>query len=525
MDIPVSDPESPVLCGDIIPSCEDLSDMSKDISGPTRDSLAPIGERLVSHEKLPAPNEDRSVTEKDIPDPSMNMALSMGGSALVQLLPDLSSLPVKQSAPDEDILVFFEDRDSPSKSTSDGLKGISDPNRNTPVPSKDIRVLDQDTQDIPGNTVGPAIVRQDPIEGAPVLTENIPDLSRDRATSCVDRSIPQADLSVPDRGTPFPDAMAAVRIGARLGEKACRVLGYLNAIRSPKSQSHTLPIGYSRIHEETGVSVNYLRNKILPKLAKARLIAVARKGLEGTTYRLLHEPPYIQLVISGEIPHPSWSPECPSISQRTGGKNEASSQGSDRGKGQRDSGPLPAWVNREHWGQLSSEMVRQLIAKAGSEQRATEILQIITYNETHGPDYLRIPDRHSVLTHYLASPDADIWPNDSGYETLEIRRARIQKELAQKERQIAEEALRARREADQARFLALLSEAQLRWIRQEAKRRVDGLPTSQHVPLESRYTRYKAEEDQIIEEWMDRMAYGETVPTAAEESGPPTLPR
>jgi hypothetical protein len=80
------------------------------------------------------------------------------------------------------------------------------------------------------------------------------------------------------------------------------------------------------------------------------------------------------------------------------------------------------------------------------------------------------------------------------------------------EKALAEEALQARHEAEQAKFVALLSEAQLRWLKQEAKRRVDAKPASGF--LQSRYTLYKGGEDTLIREWMDRAAYGEQVPTA-----------
>jgi hypothetical protein len=34
--------------------------------------------------------------------------------------------------------------------------------------------------------------------------------------------------------------------------------------------------------------------------------------------------------------------------------------------------------------------------------------------------------------------------------------------------------------------------------------------------LSSRYPLYKAEEEEVILEWMDRVAYGEEIPTAGE---------
>jgi hypothetical protein len=111
-----------------------------------------------------------------------------------------------------------------------------------------------------------------------------------------------------------------------------------------------------------------------------------------------------------------------------------------------------------------------------------------------------------------SSPQAEIWPNDDGFETLEMRRAVWERERARREKALAEEALQARQEAEQATFVASLSEAQLRWLKHEAKRRVDAKPASGFV--QSRYTRYKVEEDNVIREWMDRAAYGEQVAPA-----------
>jgi hypothetical protein len=176
---------------------------------------------------------------------------------------------------------------------------------------------------------------------------------------------------------------------------------------------------------------------------------------------------------------------------------------------------LPEWIDKEHWGWLSSERVQQLIEKAGSEARAKEKLDIIAYNETHGSPEQRVRNRRSVLAHYLASPQAEIWPNDNGFETLEMRQASLDRERALKEKALAEEALLARQEAARSVFLAALSEAQLRWIKAEAKRRVDDRPAAKF--LQSRYPLYKAEEDTLMSEWMDRQAYGETVPESTED--------
>jgi hypothetical protein len=95
-----------------------------------------------------------------------------------------------------------------------------------------------------------------------------------------------------------------------------------------------------------------------------------------------------------------------------------------------------------------------------------------------------------------------------------MRRAIWERGRAQREKALAEEAIQARQEAEQTKFAALLSEAQLRWLKQEAKRRVDAKPAARF--LQSRYTLYKAEEDNLVREWMDRATYGEHVPAAEE---------
>jgi len=175
-------------------------------------------------------------------------------------------------------------------------------------------------------------------------------------------------------------------------------------------------------------------------------------------------------------------------------------------------------VDREHWEWLTPEIVHQLVAKAGSEAQAQEKLEIILYNETHGPVERRIRDRRSVLAHYLRMPQTDIWPNDNSFETLALRRARQERDQAVQEKALAEEALRVRQEAAKARFLAALADTQLQWLKQEAKRRVDTQPNARF--LTSRYPLYKAEEEQLVHEWIDRVAYGERVPhTVSESSG------
>jgi hypothetical protein len=154
------------------------------------------------------------------------------------------------------------------------------------------------------------------------------------------------------------------------------------------------------------------------------------------------------------------------------------------------------------------------VEKAGSELQAREKLAIIAYNETHGSQGQRVRNRRSVLAHYLSSPQAEIWPNDEGFETVAIRQARLERDRAQREKALAEEAVKARREAQKAQFSSSLSEGQLQWIRQEAKRLVDTRPEAKM--LSSRYPLYKAEEDRLLDEWLDRAGYGESVPSESQ---------
>jgi hypothetical protein len=301
------------------------------------------------------------------------------------------------------------------------------------------------------------------------------------------------------RGLQFADVITGMQLGSQLGKKARQVLAHLNTMRSPNHESYTMPVGYGQISGATGVDAHYLRRKVLPKLAMLGLIGVARKGLEGTIYHLPYVTDYIR-VVTGELPVDKLpaTPDEP-LEPRT--FND-------------DATALPEWIDREQWGWLSPENVQRLVQKAGSEEVAREKLEMIIYNETHGPSERRVRNRRSVLAYYLSSLQAEIWPNDNGFETLEMKRAIWERERAQREKALAEEAMQARQEAEQAKFAALLSEAQLRWLKQEAKRRVDAKPASGF--LQSRYTLYKAEEDNLTREWMDRAAYGERVPAAKE---------
>ncbi len=77
------------------------------------------------------------------------------------------------------------------------------------------------------------------------------------------------------------DIVAATQLGSRLGAKVRQVVGYLNGIRSLEHDSYTVPVGYGQISMEAGLGPDYLRRKVLRKLAMLGLIGVPRKSLEG----------------------------------------------------------------------------------------------------------------------------------------------------------------------------------------------------------------------------------------------------
>jgi len=237
------------------------------------------------------------------------------------------------------------------------------------------------------------------------------------------------------------------------------------------------------------------------------LIGIVHKSFQGTIYHLYYDIAFLHIIAGAEdesrvsvvpalpgaavlLPHAVPSPVA----------SEAA---------------LPPWIDREHWGWLTPEIVHQLVAKAGTEAQAQEKLEIILYNETHGPVERHVRDRRAVLAYYLRTPQADIWPNDDGFETLALRRARQDRDRALQEKTLMEEALRARQDAAKVRFLTTLTDAQLHWLKQEAKRRVDAQSGARF--LTSRYPLYKAEEEHLIHEWMDRVDYGERVPSGTSE--------
>ncbi len=299
------------------------------------------------------------------------------------------------------------------------------------------------------------------------------------------------------------DIAAAMVVRSQLAEKARRVVGCLNDMRSLDQPSYTIPMGYAKLSNAAGLSDRHLRREVLPRLAILGLVAVAHRSFQGTVYLLQHDATFLRLVaaddddIGIEIPAPASPAQSPiplPLFETTG--------------------DMPSWIDRELWGPLPPETIQQLIAKAGSEAQAQEKLAIIVYNESHGPEDRRVRDRRSVLSHYLRTAQADVWPNDDGYETLALRQARAARDRALAEKALAEEALQVQMETARLRFLASLEEAQMTWLKREAKQRVDGRPEAKF--LDSRYPLYKAEEETLTLEWMDRTAYGETVPHVSE---------
>ena len=302
----------------------------------------------------------------------------------------------------------------------------------------------------------------------------------------------------------FHEVLAATQLRAQLGKKARQVLGYLNSLRSIDTPAYTVPVGYAHISAAADVHAHYLRRNVLPKLAMMGLIGIVHKSFQGTIYSFHYDAAFVHLVAGEDAAPPTLA--LPDTSLSTPALSPSLPE---------PAVALPSWIDREPWGWLTPELVGQLVAKAGSEAQAQEKLAIILYNETHGDVARRVRDRRAVLAHYLRTPHADLWPNDEGFETLALRQARQERDRALHEKALAEEALRARQDAARARFLAALVDTQLQWLKQEAKRRVDSQPSARF--LTSRYPLYKAEEEQLMQEWRERGDYGESVPHARPE--------
>jgi len=277
-------------------------------------------------------------------------------------------------------------------------------------------------------------------------------------------------------------------------------LQFLNDHRSAHDHTLTQLIGQQTISYATGISKEYLRKYVLPKLAARGIIHIMAQHRTGTIYKLPYPSPVIALlttdpadiVVSCDLEHAAITHDTAPPS-------------------------LPHWVNRVFWNQLTPTIIARLVSRAGSEEAAEEILSIIEYNQSHGPEHTRVKKPMSVLMNYLNNPQSGIWPADDGYETLTVRRARLERDQAAKQKALAEETFKAQQEERLLRFRTGLSEAQWAWIRNEAKRAVDSAPKAQQEFMgpRTRLNMYKAKEDELIREWLDRTAYGETVPEQA----------
>jgi hypothetical protein len=369
--------------------------------------------------------------------------------------------------------------------------------------------MEMDATPLPGEGIHTRVVevREDLTNNSPPHVRGVVSTHID-----VDDTHPQASvLAIQSSATSaeigIHDVLAATQVRVQLGRKARQVLGYLNSIRSLERPAYTVPVGYAQISAAADVHAHYLRRNVLPKLAMLGLIGIVHKSFQGTIYHLYYDTAFLHIIAGAENePHASVVPalpEAPILPPHAAPSPPASEA------------VLPPWIDREHWGWLTLEIVHQLVAKAGTEAQAQEKLEIILYNETHGPVERHVRDRRAVLAYYLRTPQADIWPNDDGFETLALRRARQDRDRALQEKTLMEEALRARQDAAKARFLTALTDAQLHWLKQEAKRRVDAQSGARF--LTSRYPLYKAEEEQLIHEWMDRVDYGERVPYGTSE--------
>ena len=265
-----------------------------------------------------------------------------------------------------------------------------------------------------------------------------------------------------------------------------------------------MPVGYTQLCSAVDVHPHYLRRNVLPKLAMLGLIGIVHKTLQGTIYHLHYDAAFLHLVArEDEEPSSPGLPEAPETLPQPLSSPLASTE------------TLPLWMDHEHWEWLTPDIVHQLVAKAGSESQAQEKLEIILYNEMHGPVERRVRDRQSVLAHYLRTSQADIWPNDDGFETLALRRARQERDQAMQEKALSEEALRVRQEAARHAF----SRRSRIHSCNGSSRRQSGvsIPNPSRL-LTSRYPLYKAEEEQLVHEWMDRVDYGERVPHAVPDN-------
>jgi hypothetical protein len=180
-----------------------------------------------------------------------------------------------------------------------------------------------------------------------------------------------------------------------------------------------VPVGYGRIAAAVDVGETYLRQRLFARLIDSGLIEVMGRGLAGSVYRRRYD-----------------SDVLASVSARVG-----------KGRAPRR---FPEWVDQRLW-TFGEKTFRQLVKRSGGEERAAEVLNTIAYNETHGPASSRVRNRHAVLTAYLSGQITEVFPNDTGYETLAMRRERVKLELARREQQLAEESLEAQRQAERVK--------------------------------------------------------------------------
>ena len=304
--------------------------------------------------------------------------------------------------------------------------------------------------------------------------------------------------------TSIDDRIQAVKIGAKMGAKFRAVLLYLNSIRNLQDPNVTVRVGYSRIAERSGVNGDYMRHKILPGLMMRGILSVVDKGLNGTIYRLEYPFSVISLIV-GES----------EITEETLPLSMKVENGRSPTPPSEEATSLPPWVDREHWGTLNKMTADRLVDRAGSIERAQEILSILVYNETHGPEHLRVRNRLAVLTRYLQNKEMEIWPNDQGFETQAMQQAKQDAEEARRLKELAEQAIKDKQEAQLLTFKAALTEEQMAWIRSESKTRVSN-QRGQHF-LKDKFVLYKAEEEHLMTEWMERVQYGEAVPTLTGE--------
>jgi len=289
----------------------------------------------------------------------------------------------------------------------------------------------------------------------------------------------------------------ALYIAGQLSEKTKRTLAYLNSIRNPAHPHYTLRVGQATIASRISASSSGVQKRIIPTLERAGLLIKADPRINGTIYQLTQADAFIRAIVEdlrpATLPLPISAPHLAAYLP--------------------EDPALPEWLDASVW-PINAEMYQQLLQRTGSEESAHETLQILLYNKSHGENKSRVRDHMRVLKAFLSNPTMAIWPNDEGYDTLAVRRARIERDQATAQKTLMEEAFKVQQEERMLRFQTQLTEAQWTWIRSEAKRIVDSAPKAEQEFMSSR-TRlmlYKTREDELLDEWLERTTYGETVP-------------